>query len=135
VSEKPEKSDRAEKEKKGAAKRRHPRVEMELPGELFEGVGGKTTHHVTVGNLGPEGAFVKADAKIDQGAKVRIVFRISNHALPLDIDGEVRWARDGAGGGLGVHFTTCPAFERSAIDDFCQQRIEDARGGAAGAGD
>ena len=124
------KSDKGEK--KPPFKRKHPRVEMAIPAELFEGEGRAAPHQATVGNLGPDGAFVQSDVKVDQGAKVRLVFKLSSHPLPLDFEAEIRWVRDGAGGGVGVHFLTCPNYERAAIDDFCQQRIEDSRGGGGG---
>jgi hypothetical protein len=138
ATEKPERSGDSKKvqAQKPPFKRKHPRVEMEIPAEVFEVVNGASgkPHQATVGNLGPEGAFVKSDAKIEQGGRVRVVFKLSSHPLPLDFEAEVRWARDGAGGGLGICFLTCPMYERAAIDDFCQQRIEDARGGAGGGG-
>jgi hypothetical protein len=119
---------------KPAVKRKHPRVDMEIPAEVADIADGGRKYDATVGNLGPEGAYVKSCAKIEQGAKVRLSFKISSHPLPIECEAEVRWARDGAGGGLGVHFLDCPPFERAAIDDFCQYRIEESRGAGGGGG-
>jgi hypothetical protein len=119
-----------------AKKRKHPRVEMEIPAELVDGGKGATARKipVAIANLGPDGAFVKMQKKMEAGTQVRLQFKVSSYPLPLEIGCEVLWWRDAQGvveGGIGVHFTECPAYERAAIDDFCQQRLEDTRGFAS----
>lgn len=107
---------------------------MEIPAELREAANGAKKSEAAIGNLGPDGAFVKTSKKLEAGTRVRLAFKISSHPLPFDIEAEVRWAKDGSDGGLGVQFLNCPAYDRSAIDDFCQHRIEETRGPSAAAG-
>jgi hypothetical protein len=79
-------------------------------------------------NLGPEGAFVKSAAKLDQGAKVRLSFKIASHPIGFAIDAEVRWVKPD-GGGAGMQFHGVGAYDRSVLDDWCQRQIEETRGG------
>lgn len=111
-----------------AKKRCMPRVDMEIPAAITD-AGGKK-HEVAIGNLGPEGAYIKTTKKFDSGAKVSIGFRITSHPLPFDVPSEVRWHRDGPDGGIGIHFIDFPPYDRAAVDDFCQHRIEESRGAA-----
>lgn len=119
----------------GAKKRRIPRVDMEIQAELQDAADAAAKlEHVAIGNLGPDGAFVKISRKFEPGARVRLQFRLSSHPLPFDIESDVRWQREGAEGGVGLQFLNCPAFDRAAIDDFCQHRLEETRGPGAGGG-
>jgi uncharacterized protein (TIGR02266 family) len=111
-----------------AKKRRHPRVDMEIPAEL---ISASQTIEVAIGNLGPEGAFIKCSRKPEAGTRVKLAFKISSHPLPFNIEAEVRWLKDGADGGIGVHFIDFPPFDRAALDDFCQHRLEEVRGASS----
>jgi uncharacterized protein (TIGR02266 family) len=104
---------------------------MEIPAELSDAQDGARKSEAAIGNLGPDGAYVKTSKKVDQGARVRLAFKLSSHPLPLDVLATVMWMREGADGGLGLQFVDFPAYERSAIDDFCQHRLEETRGAAA----
>ena len=118
-----------------AKKRRYPRVDMEIPAELQDAQDGARRSEAAIGNLGPDGACVKTSKKFEAGSRVRLAFKLSSHPLPFAVLAEVRWQRDGVDGGLGVQFMDCPAYDRSAIDDFCQHRLEETRGSASSAGD
>jgi hypothetical protein len=113
-----------------AKKRRHARVDMEIPAQLSDTANGARKSDVAIGNLGPDGAYVKTQQRLESGKHVRLLFKISSHPLPFDIEAEVRWFREGAEGGVGLQFLNCPAFDRAALDDFCQHRIEETRGAA-----
>lgn len=117
----------------GAKKRRTPRVEMEIPAEIKDAQNGKKAA-AAIGNLGPDGAFVKVSSKVEPGSKVFLCFKLSSHPLPFAIESDVRWQREGAEGGIGLQFLNCPAFDRAAIDDFCQHRLEETRGTGGGGG-
>lgn len=111
-----------------AKKRRHPRVDMEIPAELVEAT---QKADVAIGNLGPEGAFIRCARKPEAGTRVKLAFKISSHPLPFNIESEVRWIMEGPQGGIGVHFIDFPPFDRAALDDFCQHRLEEQRGASS----
>lgn len=108
------------------------RADIEIPAELIlapESGEEAARAPARIGNLGPEGAFVKTWAKVAQGTRVRLHFGIESHPIPFVIDAEVRWTRDG---GIGLQFLNVPPYDRSVLDDYCQRRIEELRGGAGG---
>lgn len=111
--------------------RRSPRVDMEIPAEIVDAQDASRRFEVAIGNLGPDGVYAKASKRVDVGNRVRLLFKLTSHPLPFDALAEVRWQREGAAGGLGLQFIDFPVYDRCAIDDFCQHRLEETRGSAA----
>lgn len=103
---------------------------MEIEASLTEGSGG--AKRAAVLNLGPDGAFVRCDAKLEQGAKVLLAFDLPSHPIAFKIDAEVRWVKAGEKGGAGLQFMKLGAYDRSVLDDYCQRLVEVSRGGDAG---
>jgi hypothetical protein len=109
-------------------------VALDIAGEIAESAApGARASAAKVENLGPDGAFLRTEAasRLEPGARVLLRFSIDSHPIPFELEAEVRWVRPGTDGGVGLHFVSIAPYDRSALDDYCQRRIDEARGGEA----
>jgi hypothetical protein len=118
-----------------AKKRKSVRAPLEIDATVEPiadgGERGAVAARATIGNLGPDGAYVKTSAKLAQGGRVMLQFKLPSHPIGFAIAAEIRWVKPE---GAGVQFVDFSAYERSVIDDYCQRLVDDARGAGGGSG-
>jgi hypothetical protein len=119
-------------EENDSSRRRAARAELEIPAaiEPLDGAAGAAPGSIL--NLGPDGALLESEAKLVQGARIRLGFRLPSHPIRFAIDAEVRWCKGEKR--AGVQFSGVGAYDRSVLDDFCQRNIEERRGPGAATG-
>ncbi len=134
----------AESETHTTERRRAPRVSMDIPVEVAAlecddaaRVRARAAGPATLLNLGPDGAYLTFDGAhgLQVGALVELRFAIDSLPLPLVLQAVVRWIRERTSApgepppGVGVQFRGVVEYERSALADYCQRRLEERRPG------
>jgi len=108
----------------GAEKRRYRRLDTNLAAraknlsdpeaEPFE---------ATIVNLGPEGAFVTSESSVEAQTQISLSFRLDSYPMEINVIATILWQRMAKGqGGMGMHFTHIPLFEKNIIIDYILRR-------------
>ena len=104
-------------------RRRTDRAPLALKAELELPAG--TWTPARLGNMGPDGAFIECDSTVAPGDRVQVRFVLDSFPVGFEVPAEVRWRREVVG--FGVQFIGLCGYDRAALDDYCQRRLEAAR--------
>ena len=109
--------------------RKFDRLEVRLPARVQSAEVDGPSVKATIVNLGPEGAFCRAEDLIAQGTHVIVSFGIADMNIAVNADGIVRWVSEAEGRrGIGVHFTRISKEEKDAVYRYILIKHAESRG-------
>jgi hypothetical protein len=108
----------------GAEKRRYRRLDTDLEARV-KNLSDPASEPVDVRiiNLGPEGAFLRAEDLFKVQSQIALDFRIDSYPKEINVIAKVLWVKKkDEERGMGVQFVHIPLFEKNIIIDYILRR-------------
>ncbi|HBP21781.1 MAG TPA: hypothetical protein DEA08_28850 [Planctomycetes bacterium] len=108
----------------GADKRRYRRLDTDLEARVKSlAEPGSEPMDVRITNLGPEGAFLRAEELLPVQTQIALDFRIDSYPKEINVIAKVLWLKKTENQrGMGCQFVHIPLFEKNIIIDYILRR-------------
>ncbi|MGE0710720.1 MAG: PilZ domain-containing protein [Planctomycetota bacterium] len=108
----------------GAEKRRFRRLDTDLEARVKSlAEPGSEPMDVRIVNLGPEGAFLKAEDLLPTQTQIALDFRIDSYPKEINVIAKILWVKKSDNQrGMGCQFVHIPLFEKNIIIDYILRR-------------